>query len=81
MKELYDNPYEYAGILAQTAADAVSEKLDKIADKTGEDAAYFEVRLTLDFSLLSSDFAQVKQTVRVTETRNWNLPDPPQKEQ
>jgi len=75
MKEIYDNPYEYAGILAQVAADAVSEKLNKIADKTGEDAAFYGFRIIFDFSLLSNGFDKIEQTIRVTETHNWNYPE------
>lgn len=75
MKDIYDTPYQVAGILAQTAADAVKEKLSKISYKTGEDAAYYQTRLTLEFSILNDDFGKIVQTIRVSETFNWNLPD------
>ena len=75
MKDIYDNPYEYAGILAQTAVDAVLEKLIKIANKTNEDAAFYQVRIALDFSVLNHDFSRIVQTIRVSETANWNLPE------
>lgn len=75
MKDIYDTPYQVAGILAQTAADAVKAKIAKIADKTSEDAAFFQTRLTLEFSILSYDFGKIVQTIRVSETFNWNLPD------
>ena len=75
MKDIYDRPYEIAGILYQTAADAVRTKLKKISGKTWEDAAFFQTRLTLEFSILNDDFGKIVQTIRVSETFNWNLPD------
>lgn len=67
--------YEVAGECAQAAVDAAQKKLESIAGKLNEDAAYWGIRVTLEFHSLATDFKQIAQTIKVTETHNWNLPE------
>jgi len=66
--------YEVAGECAQAAVDAAQKKLEAVADQTGEDAAYWGVRVTLEFHSLADGFVKISQTIKVVETFNWNIP-------
>lgn len=74
IKDLAESSYETAGVLTQAAANAVDKKLQAMCKKTYQDAAFFRVRITLDFSVLNNDFSAVMQVVRVSEVSNWNMP-------
>jgi hypothetical protein len=67
--------YEVAGELAQAAVDAAQKKLEKIANKTGDEAAFWGFRVTLDFVHLADKYSKISQKIRVTEILNWNYPE------
>lgn len=67
--------YEVAGEIAQAAVDAAQKKLEAIATQTGEDAAYWGIRVMLEFHSLVDNFSRISQTIRVIETHNWNIPE------
>jgi len=75
MKEMYGRPYGLAGILAQAAVDAVEKKLQSMCKITGEDAAYWSSRVTLELMELNSDFTQVIQRITITKSKDWNIPE------
>ena len=75
MKDMFDRPFGLAGILAQEAIDAAEKKLTAMCKVTGEDPAFWRVRVTLDLAQLNQDFTEITQRVRVQEVRNWNWPE------
>jgi hypothetical protein len=74
MKDMIDRPFGLAGILAQEAVDVAERKLTAMCKVTGEDAAFWRVRVTLELATLNQDFTEITQMVRVQEVNNWNWP-------
>lgn len=74
-ESINDCEYEVAGECAQAAVNAAQKKLESIANKLNEDAAYWGVRVTLEFHSFGTNFKEIAQTIKVVETFNWNIPE------